>query len=536
MKNLILTIALFTTFAANAQVWNDDFNGIDSIWNVSVGEVNPISMNQIFNYNDSVLYIGGGFFNANNSVSHGVASWNTDTINTYQQGVEWGGVNAVFKYNDTLYIGGTFQSASENPNTARLAVWNGSHWQSTSIGQADGEVRDFCIYHDTLFVAGNFGHIGSMTCDKIAAYNGEDWINVGSFGMYCMALAVYNDELYAGGYWGVRKYLGGSSWETFPIVPNGIVNELMVDSVNSFLFVGGQFTNIEDDLSWGSAVWDGFNWIPMGDYYGNTVFPQSTAIYRGEFYTGSGTTYHEEENRWEMFIKKWNGESWDSIGGNFNSSILALEVFRDTLYIGGNFGYWGGDSPIPNKRNKGLVKLYMPDNGCDYLKPRINTWADTFYLNDGEAIVNLYNNNPYADSWQWDFDDGTYDDVKDPVHTFTDIGEFHVQVTVTDGECVKTANKTIYIEDGNEIKDLEKIQIQVFPNPSSQNFTVTLEIPDYKNAELKIAGINGHLKSVIPITEKTTEIDTKGWKSGTYVCNLFVDGKLVKIEKLILVN
>ena len=63
MKKILLVLVLI--FAINkvdfAQVWNDDINGIDSIWNVSVGEINPISMNHIFNYNDSVLYMGGGF-------------------------------------------------------------------------------------------------------------------------------------------------------------------------------------------------------------------------------------------------------------------------------------------------------------------------------------------------------------------------------------------------------------------------------------------------------------------------------------------
>ena len=82
-------------------------------------------------------------------------------------------------------------------------------------------------------------------------------------------------------------------------------------------------------------------------------------------------------------------------------------------------------------------------------------------------------------------------------HNYSEAGEYNVQVTVTDGECVKTAGKTIYIELGDGIKDFDKTEMHVFPNPSSHNFTVKLELPDYKNAELKIAGQNGHLKSVI---------------------------------------
>ena len=535
MKKLFsIFYIFFVSIASFSQVWNDDFNGIDSIWSESApGGLNPITINCLYNYNDSIVYLGGGFAYTNSTFASCFASWNTDTIITYQQGVEYGGVNAIIKYKDTLYIGGSFHSASENPNTANLAIWNGSNWRSTNIGEVNAYVYDFCIYHDTLFIAGNFEDIGELECKKIVAYNGEDWINVGDMGMWTKALAVFNDELYAGGYWGVRKYLGGTEWETFDPRPNGYVNELMTDTINSFLFVGGQFSAINGEDSWGSAMWDGFKWNAMGTANGTTIWPQASAMYRGEYYVGN--SYKVEDGDWTFGIKKWNGESWDSIGGAFSTTISALEVFRDTLYIGGLFGFWGGDSPVPDKRTKGMVKLYMPDNGCDYLKPRINTYADTFYLKNGEAIVNLYNNNPYADSWEWDFgtSTGSVMSTQAVEHIYTAVGEYNVQISVTQDGCIKSAYKTIYIEEGSGIGNYESIDMQVFPNPSSHNFTVKLELPDYKNAEIKIAGLNGHLKDIIPVTGETTVIPTKGWSAGVYVCNLFINGKLVKVEKLV---
>ncbi|MDD2634860.1 MAG: PKD domain-containing protein [Bacteroidales bacterium] len=535
MKRIVTILVLLLIYKLSlSQEWDGDFNGIDSLWNESPpSSINAISILDMYNYNDTILYLGGGFAYVNESSANSFASWNTDTIRVYQEGVDWGGVDAIIKYKDTLYIGGSFNTASGSPNTTNIAVWNGSNWQSTNLGQADSDVHDFCIYHDTLFVAGNFGHIGALECNKIAAYNGEEWINVGSMGMWTKALAVFNDELYAGGYWGVRKYLGGAEWETFNPGPNGYVNELMVDTINSLLLVGGEFSHIGEEVSVCSAIWDGFNWISTGWGGSTTIWPQASAYYRGEFYTGNGAVI--EDDVWTFWIRKWNGEAWDSIGGTFDSTISSLEVFRDTLYIGGYFAFWGGDSPVPDKRNKGMVKLFMPENGCDYLKPRINAYTDTFYLNNGEAVVNLYNNNPYADSWDWDFGDSQTGDIKDPVHTYTQVGEYNVQVTVSQEGCVKTANKTIYIELGSNsnIQNYENIQMQVFPNPSSNGFTLKTSLPNYKNAEIKIVGLNGHLKDIISVTSETTVIPTKGWKPGAYVCNLFVDGKLVKAEKLI---
>ncbi|MDD4236905.1 MAG: hypothetical protein PHF99_12900, partial [Bacteroidales bacterium] len=219
MRKIFYSLSLVVlSLSVFAQVWNDDINGLDSL------ALNPYGSGQVYdllNFNDSILYIGGAFYTVNNQLAKSFASWNTDTVTTYQQGVEIGGVYTITTYHDTLYIGGSFTSASENPNTAYLAVWNGSNWQSISIGQPGGEVRDFCIFHDTLFITGNFNTIGGIDYNKIAAYNGEEWINVGGLGHWSKALAVFNDELYAGGFWGVKRYLGGDEWELFDIVPNG---------------------------------------------------------------------------------------------------------------------------------------------------------------------------------------------------------------------------------------------------------------------------------------------------------------------------
>jgi hypothetical protein len=530
-KRITILVVLIIPFFSitNAQTWDDNMVGIDSLYNSSGSS---IIIYDFYNKGDSVLFIGGAFEYINESIAFGICKWNPNSISTLQEGVEIGGVYSAICFLDTLYIGGTFISASENPDTRGLAIWNGTNWQGTRIGGFSTSVEDFCIYNGMLIVGGRFTQIGDEVFYKIAAYDGENWINIGHMGTWVSALTVFNGDLYAGGYFGLRKYLGGTEWEDFAIEPNDFIFALETDTINSFMYVGGQFSSVGGQVSMGSAMWDGFNWLPLGDFCGATVWHQAMEIYRGDLYTGGGLYYNEDEE-YRTFITKWNGESWDSIGGAFSDNIFALEIFRDTLYIGGCFETWSPVYPEVRQRNNGMVKLYIPDNGCDYLKPRINTYADTFYLNGGEVDVNLYNNNPYVDSWEWNFGDSQTGDVKDPVHTYTQTGEYNVQVTVTDGECVKTANKTIYIELGNEVPQFEQINMQVHPNPSSNDFTVKVTLPNYNNAEIKIAGLNGHLRSVIPVTGETTIIQTKGWKAGVYVCNLFIEGKLVKVEKLV---
>jgi len=516
---LLLLVVLFTTL--KCQEWSYEFNGIDSLYNGTGG---MISVYDLFNYQNEVLYIGGAFEKANSTNVHSIIKWDGDTINSFAMGV-YGVAYAVSIYQDTLYVGGDFPHASNQPNTANLAIWNGTNWQTAPIGKPGGAVYDFCVFRDTLYISGNFSTISYVNYDKIAAYSNGIKINIGDMGMWTRALAVLNGDLYAGGYYGLRRHISGTEWATLPVQTNGTVRDLITDTINSFLYVGGYFTEIEGIPSIGTAMWDGFNWNLHGNYCTMTPWYQALAVYRGDLYVSGRHVGEGEDIR--LSIDRWDGEQWDSIGGAFNNGILALEVFRDTLIIGGNFTYSN------DVRAYGLAKLYMPDNGCDYLKPRINTYADTFYLNGGEAIVNLYNNNPYVDSWEWDFGDSQTGSERNPVHTYTQVGEYNVQVTVTDGECVKTANKTIYIELGSEVPQFEQIDMQIHPNPSSNDFTVKVSLPNYQNAEIKIAGLNGHLRSIIPVTEETTVIPTNGWKAGVYVCNLFVDGKLVKVEKII---
>ncbi|MBN2683007.1 MAG: T9SS type A sorting domain-containing protein, partial [Bacteroidales bacterium] len=201
-------------------------------------------------------------------------------------------------------------------------------------------------------------------------------------------------------------------------------------------------------------------------------------------------------------------------------------------------------------RAYGLARWHMPDTSCNYIKPRVQTLTDTFYLNSGGALAQFYNNNAYVDSWSWDFGDSGTANIKDPQHTYTAIGDYEVQVTVSHGSCTKTATKTINVALGSEVRELENLGFKVYPNPTSNNLFVEiaderLRITDYglreddyglliTDYELRITNLNGHTKTTIPITSEKTEINTSGWAKGVYFCNLFMGGKLIRSEKMVL--
>ncbi|MFH2143795.1 MAG: PKD domain-containing protein, partial [Bacteroidota bacterium] len=351
-------------------------------------------------------------------------------------------------------------------------------------------------------------------------------------------LQVFNNELYMVGGWGsLAKYAGGTSWVSVGGSTNWFVGRMKLDTINNFLYTIGQFNIVDDSiLCDGIAFYDGFTWEGINNNDGEFSEFNDIEFYRGDIYgclsgdSIDGILFND--------IARWDGTKFDTLGCGLSGGYSnVMQVFRDTLYVGGSFTKAGGDTAV------GLARWYMPpDTTCKYLQPRVQTYEDTFYLGAGSVNVQFYNNNAYVQSWDWDFGDSGTSSIKDPTHIYTDTGIYNVCVTVNDTGCVKTACKTITIvnDTGLGFINLEKINFKLYPNPSDGNFYAEV---NYTHASgdaheravsIKITGLNGHHKTTIPVTSEKTLINTSGWVKGTYVCNLFVEGKLVRSEKLIL--
>ena len=511
------------SFLAHSQTWITTFNSFDSLWAAGGPQVYVF-----FNDEDSSLFIGGAFQKVNNINVNGIFMLKNNNFYSLNNGITQfaGTTEALNKYNNNLFMGGGFLTVDNQPNTKCLAIWNGTSWSGPSIGQANAEVYDFKIFDNKLFVSGTFGQIGSQVFDRIASFDGTNWINVGSLGMWTKALESFNGELYAGGYYGIRKYLGGTSWIDVSDGPQGWIYELKTDTFNNFLYAGGNFMYLgNNEPSYAAAMWDGFKWNVFDTTFIGVIMPQAMAIYRGDLYAGSGDTNYK-------YITRWDGNQWYALGNGTNNVVSALEVFQDTLYVGGHFTYVNG-----NQRAYGLAKWYMPDTSCNYIKPRVFTLADTFYLSAGHANVQFYNNNAYVNSWSWDFGDSGTDNVKDPIHSYNDTGTYTATVTVTHNGCTKTAQKTITILNGNGLDEYtrEKLNFKIYPNPTSSEITVELTLPNLLPAELRIYNIFGSIMDKYNLEKGFNKITVSAnlWAKGESLIGLFVDRKQVLVEKVV---
>ena len=502
-----------------------------------------------FYSDDSLLYISGGFIYGGNIQLWGAGIWNTMQWDSLDEGISNGG-RCVTKYKDKIYYGGSFTDASGVSNTQDIARWNGISWESlpNSYGNMSSVVRDLVVYKDTLIIAANSP---AGTATRIAAYDADinDYIDIGSLPFNStLALAVYNGELYAGGSWDVlKKYIGGiglAAWEDVGGNLSYFIKDMEVDTFNNFLYVAGGFIVVDDSIITDNvAIWNGFYWEKVG--YGNAYQSDVEAIeiYNGDLY--AGIYWDTIGGVYTKCLARWDETDWHMVGGGVKYTVYALEEFQDKLYVGGNFDTVGGQP------QKGIACWLDTTPNCRHLKPRVFSDTTTYYLVNDTAQVQFYNNNAYVDTWSWDFGDTGTSTIKDPSHIYTDTGTYSVEVIVTHGTCVDTASKTIVVDYPVNVGKLIKKEIgfKLYPNPSDGNFYAetnirltpvsSREIGTGSKGEqitpvLKITDLKGNLISTIPINSNKTTINTNGWSKGVYICNLLVNGKVLKSEKIIL--
>ncbi len=539
MFHIIAVCLVFSFNLSSAQSWHTNFG--DTLHNQSDCPNNCPNIKHIY-INDSSVFFAGGFWGAGELPLRSIAKWKN--YQWYNLGITYTNddMYCIVKYENKLFVGGhSGWYPNDNYDLKFLSYWDGKSWNLPGTEGPNGSVRNFKIHNDTLFVCGGFTTIDGVSGKKIMAYYDDEWIHVGDVNANTgMVFEIFNEQFLIGNrYHGIRKRTGPTTWENFAGMSSGSVNDMVVDTMNNFLYIGGAFSYVGDSMfSSCVAMYDGFQWHSLDSGVNADVY--SAEMYHGDLYVGGALS--ETTNGLELnYIGRWDGTEWHDLQGGCAGAVMALQVFQDTLIAGGAFYQVGlGEEP---QRTLALAKWHMPESGCNYLQPVLHAYEeygipkDTFYL-DSEAEVHFYNNNAYADSWQWDFGDGSTADVQEPVHTYTDTGEYEVSVTVSHEGCVKSSIRDVYVQSSLGKKEQEKPVMALYPNPSRDDFILQLESefilskPEY--LFVKVINMKGQLVYSCKIEDKKTSIPSTGWPRGTYVCKLYQSESLISTNKIVL--
>ncbi|MFA6296158.1 MAG: chitobiase/beta-hexosaminidase C-terminal domain-containing protein [Patescibacteria group bacterium] len=220
-----------------------------------------------------------------------------------------------------------------------------STWSAVGTSGMNASVDALAVYNNELYAGGSFTTADGITTNCIAKWNGTSWSKVGSTGFTdgdVYSLAVYNNELYAGGSFGtidgisafaIAKWNGTAWSKVGTIGMNGAVNALVV--YNDKLYAGGDFTTADAAPVFYISAWNGTVWSAVGSS-GMDNDIKSLATFNNELYAGGAFTTADTNT--VNHIAVWSGTTWSAVGSSgMDGNVNALAVFNNQLYAGGAF-------------------------------------------------------------------------------------------------------------------------------------------------------------------------------------------------------
>ncbi len=277
------------------------------------------------NINSSVgpaLYVGGQFSEAGGVAAKNIARWDGASWSPLGGGAVNGGTVYALVIDDAggvLYAGGNFANMNALPGTRNIAKWTGLAWSDVGGGMGIGNagIRALAIYNGELYAGGFLNDIGGVTAHKIARFDGTNW-----------------------------HALPGDPLGTTDVVYALCVHD---DGDGAALYIGGEFTDAAGNANADNILrFDGKTISPVGRGVNDDV--EALASFDGELYVagqfvqathldGTAITAHK--------IARWNSTTWSTLGSGveFNAAlsnhVWSLASFDDgggsALYAGGNF-------------------------------------------------------------------------------------------------------------------------------------------------------------------------------------------------------
>ncbi len=116
-----------------------------------------------------------------------------------------------------------------------------------------------------------------------------------------------------------------------------------------------------------------------------------------------------------------------------------------------------------------------------------------FVLDQMDATVTFTNTSSMANSYSWDFGDGEFSGLENPVHTYTTTGTYEVTLTVTNQCGTNTFTETVEVMlDGfDDPKSVSALNL--YPNPNGGLFTLELEGMPIDEVQIRFYNIIGQV-------------------------------------------
>ena len=269
--------------------------------------------------------------------------------------------------------------------------------------------------------------------------------------------------------------------------------------------------------------------IPVGGTYTYTFDATADMSVAGPHTLVAWTDFSGDEDETNDLLST-DLESFATPSIEFGPNMTVCdEVILDALNVGSTYLWSTGETTQTiSVTVTGVysVTITNPTSGCsvtDEISVTVNYTpiADFSSVTTGLTVV-FTNLSTDGAAYNWSFGDGGTSTTANPSHTYAVEGAYTVTLTVTNG-CGSDFYSFV-IEVGDAINDITLADaISVYPNPTSDNTTVTINMTEAEDLTLELVNTLGQTVWSAhpgPITTATFEINMTPFASGVYQLNI----------------
>lgn len=370
MKKFTLLMLLAASISSYAQNWFPLGSGLDDNQRVKA----------MVSYNGKLI-IGGSFGGAGGVAdANAVAAWDGSNWTALEKGFD-DEVRALVVYNNELYAGGTFNANNDNTVNlpGKIAKWNGSAWVAVAGADPDNtDIRAMYVWNNKLYITNNrYDNTTSSVKPVISVYDGSTWTtlpdNFKGPQNYCYLYGIssYGDSLVVCGTFDSVgtvhservAFYDGTNWVSSGLpgvgrfVLSGTSNIILSGRANAAiekdgnLYVGGllsEYPTSTDTINPNLVKFDGTTWTPLPwnnntsgsindfEIINDSLFILgSFAVYNPSNVLCAGCVYFDDTQTYP-FINM----NYANLSTAYNE-VLAGAVYNGELHIGGRFTHVG---------------------------------------------------------------------------------------------------------------------------------------------------------------------------------------------------
>lgn len=215
-------------------------------------------------------------------------------------------------------------------------------------------------------------------------------------------------------------------------------------------------------------------------------------------------------------------ESHPALAGSYAAACTFYTILlrKDPTLI----TYDAGLDPAVAAQIRAATKFVVYDQLANWKVGEFDPLADfTYFENNGEVV--FINSSLNADTYAWDFGDTNMSTEENPTHTYTQIGDYDVELEVTTCGVSHTYNTTVSVN-ALSLGDNMLSSLRLFPNPAQNH----LKIEGIAVENIKTVTLYTPLGKVLPtrFNEAECRIDISSLASGNYFIEITnIDGAKV---------